>query len=123
MPGPLPQHRTELEDKKGCDRSENDYLYEIDVAHPLTIVDMRSGGARAPGRTHRQVPAGLRGARLALLSGHGHYVGNWQGKSNHGLDATAGPLFRHDVYGARRIHRGRPRQARSDNDGPELPVG
>src|SRR3546814_7321698 len=54
MPGPLPQHRSELEDKKGCDRSENDYLYEIDVAHPLTIVDMRSGGARAPdGRTGR----------------------------------------------------------------------
>src|SRR3546814_17742785 len=95
MPGPLPQHRTELEDKKGCDRSENDYLYEIDVAHPLTIVDMRSGGARAPGRTHRQVPAGSRGARLALPSGHGHYVGNWQGKSKHGHDSTGGPLYRH----------------------------
>src|SRR3546814_6095559 len=93
-------------------RSENDYLYEIDVAHPLTIVDMRSGGARAPGRTHRQVPAGSRGARLALPSGHGHYVGNWQGKSKHGPDSTGGPLYRHAVAGDRRVHRGRQRHWR-----------
>src|SRR3546814_16629314 len=64
MPCPLSQDRTELEDKKGCDRSENDYLYETGVAHPLTIIEAWSATKHRNGRTGR-----IKGRPTGLAAG------------------------------------------------------